>query len=91
MRRFLVRELAEEIDVNPRDVIELAHDCGCCDFSTEGIEVDYCYLESYDRMTDPRIGRIDDLGEVELELSPEAVERLAYLAGVDLQTILSLA
>jgi hypothetical protein len=87
MSRFTTTELAEEIGISERDVIDVAHDAGCEEFYVDGLEVEY---DDFDRISPmfsargycPRWNCLISADEAELVLDGPVAEKFSYLTGM---------
>lgn len=89
MARHRITELADEIGISERDVIDVAHDAGIEQFSVDGYDVDYADFDQPTPMItqrgySARHGIVIDLEDVEVDIDDLHVDRFNYLTGAEL-------
>ena len=88
MNRFRAAELADELDISERDVIDVAHDAGCTEFFFEGHELEYDDFDRVDPISFLRgvcrsADAVIDLADVELIIDGPVADQFSYLTGWD--------
>lgn len=89
MHRYRAAELADDLGISERDVVDVAHDAGVEEFEIDGLEIEYA---DFDRPTpmfgqrgySDRHGCQIDVADVELVIDGPAADRFVYLTGADL-------